>query len=132
MVFSPQNRAERIERQYPGRGSNKQVFTASKPLIWFLQPLIATTVSVGVELSVDHETGHANMLADGLSRAKPAMLAQCGPANPVVVDIPQLLRRGRQWTLYPQDVRWPDHLLASQNQWNDIKMSIGVELDGRL
>ena len=99
----------------PTEGAINKLFTTSKPMIWFLQPLIATAVSLGVELTVDHEPGHSNILADGVSRAKTEILSQFNPANRVKTDLLGLLRRGAHWTCYPPDASWPDHLQPGHN-----------------
>lgn len=54
-------------------------FTTSRPLVYFLQPLVATAVPLGVELSIDHEPGHSNIFFDGLSRTSPHTAQQLGP-----------------------------------------------------
>ena len=83
-------------------------------MIWFLQPLVGTAVSLGVELSVDHEPGHSNVLADGLSRDYPDVVGLFDPAKRVHVNLYSLLRRGNAWHLYPQHARWPDHLRTGE------------------
>ena len=81
-------------------------------MIWLLQPLVATAVSLGEEMSVDHEPGHSNGLADGLYRAKPETLAQLDSTKRVEANALTLLRRGRNWHVYPPNTDWPDHLLT--------------------
>ena len=41
----------------PTEGAVNKLFTTSKPLMHFLQPLVATAVTNGIELQVDHEPG---------------------------------------------------------------------------
>ena len=76
-----------------------KLFTTSKPMVWLLQPLVATAVSLGVELSVDHEPSLSNGLADGLSMAKPETMGLFNSANRVEIDLSGLLRRGSTWHL---------------------------------
>ena len=80
------------------------------PLLYCLQPLVSLSVSLGVELAIDHEPGHSNVLADGLSRYFHQIMSQFGPNFRVHVSIAHLLSRERNWTLCPEGPDWPKSL----------------------
>ena len=76
-----------------------------------LQALVQTAVGLGVELTIDHEPGHSNILADGLSRDFPDTLSLFNPARRVSLTVRQLLNLERAWTLWTKDAAFPDTLL---------------------
>ena len=75
-----------------------------------MQVLVKTAVGLGVELTIDHEPGHSNILADGLSRHFPATLAQFDPALRVYFTVGQLLTLERPWSFWPKQAPWRDTL----------------------
>ena len=70
-----------------------------------------TAAGLGVELTIDHEPVHSNILAGGLSRHFPATLSQFGPALRVSFTVGQLLTSERPWSFWPKEAPWPDTLL---------------------
>ena len=88
-------------------GSINKLLSTSRPLVHFLQPLVAKAVGMGIELQIVHEPGHSNISVDGLCRDFPHVMSQLDPAHRVQVSAPQLLNYSHPWTLWPNDGQWP-------------------------
>ena len=74
------------------------MLSTSVPLCHFLQALALSAVSLGVELDIDHEPGHSNLWADGLSSILKeegfelvenwsSLYAKSTPKGPIIIDV---------------------------------------------